>query len=142
MDEEEAEKAARDIDTEISARAGTKGATVAVRKEVHPPQLQPEGDAVKPDPSLASTSSPVVSSDVRVSILKDVEFIQAPESKDTSRVSLRDDKSDLSDAGETIMRLGQASAHSESKCHNNSTRRSASTRSRASRRKSDAGQPL
>ncbi|EEC17589.1 hypothetical protein IscW_ISCW012979 [Ixodes scapularis] len=123
MDDEKAEEAARYIKTEVSARAGTIGATVVAPKEVHPPQLQPEGDAVKPEPPTASTSTPVVSSDVRVSILKYFEVIQAPESKDTSQVSLRDDNSDLSDASETIMRPGEASARSELKCRKNSTRK-------------------
>ncbi|KAG0443628.1 hypothetical protein HPB47_014699 [Ixodes persulcatus] len=123
MDEEEAEEAARDVETEVSATAGAKEAPVDVLKEVHPPQLQPEGDAVKPDPSQASSSSPVVSSDVQMFILKDVEAIQALESKDASQVSLRYDNSDLNDASETTMWPGEVSARSEFKWHKNTTRR-------------------
>lgn len=118
-DEEEAEMAARDVETKVSAAAGAKEAPAAVPKEVHPPQLQPGGDAMKPDPSQASSSRPVATSDVRVSILKDVEATQAPESKDRSQVSLSDDNSNLSDASETIIRPGEASARSEFKWHKN-----------------------
>uniref|UniRef100_A0A6B0V9Z5 CCHC-type domain-containing protein n=1 Tax=Ixodes ricinus TaxID=34613 RepID=A0A6B0V9Z5_IXORI len=123
MDEEEAEEAARDVETEVSATAGAKEAPADVLEGVHPPQLQPEGDAVKPDPPQASSSSPVVSSDVQMAIPKDVEVIQALESKDTSQVNLSDDNSDLSDASETIMLPGEASARSEFKWHKNTTRR-------------------
>ncbi|KAM7309594.1 hypothetical protein ISCGN_006598 [Ixodes scapularis] len=41
MDEEEAEEAARDVETEVSATVGAKEAPVDALKEVHPPQLQP-----------------------------------------------------------------------------------------------------
>ncbi|XP_040067689.1 uncharacterized protein LOC115314074 [Ixodes scapularis] len=124
MDEEEAEEAARDVETEVSATVGAKEAPVDELKEVHPPQLQPEGDAMKFDHAQASSSSPVISSDVQMSISKDVEAIQALESKDTNQVSLSDDNSDLSDASETcIMRPGEASARSEFKWHKNTTRK-------------------
>ncbi|KAM7300105.1 hypothetical protein ISCGN_020669 [Ixodes scapularis] len=77
MDEEEAEEAARDVETEVSATAGAK--------EVHPPQLQPEGDAMKFDHARASSSRPVISSDVHMSILNNIEAIQVLESKDTNQ---------------------------------------------------------
>ncbi|CAN8015713.1 unnamed protein product [Ixodes persulcatus] len=98
-------------------------APVDVLKEVPPPQLQPEEDAMKPDPAQASSSSPVISSDVHMSTLKDVEVIQALESKDMSQVSLSDDNTDLSDPSETTMLPGEASARSKFKWQKNTTRR-------------------
>ncbi|KAM7290614.1 uncharacterized protein ISCGN_027230 [Ixodes scapularis] len=64
IDEEEAEEAAREVETEVSVTASAKEASVDVLKEVHPPRLLSEGDAMKPDFSQTSSSSPVVSSDV------------------------------------------------------------------------------
>ncbi|CAN8023433.1 unnamed protein product [Ixodes persulcatus] len=122
MDEEEAEEAARDVETELSATTGAKEVPVDVLKEVLPPQLHPEGDAMKPDLAKASSSSPVISSDVHKPTLKDVEAIQALESKDTSQVSLSEN-SHLSDASETTLRPGETSARSEFKWQKNTTRR-------------------
>ncbi|CAN8015185.1 unnamed protein product [Ixodes persulcatus] len=123
MDEEETEETARDVETEVFATAGAKEEPVDVLKEVHPPQLQPEGDTMKPDPAQASSSSPVISSAVHMSTLKDVEAIQALESKDTSQVSLSEVNSDHSDASETTLLPGEASARSEFKWQKNTTRR-------------------
>ncbi|KAG0415126.1 hypothetical protein HPB47_007708 [Ixodes persulcatus] len=49
MDEEGAEEAARDVQTEVFATASVKEVPVAVPEKVHLPELQPEEEATKSD---------------------------------------------------------------------------------------------